>query len=189
MGLLHRHLFREVLFATVVAVALMAFVLLGGTAINDIVGRAASGQLTVQQAATMMLHLTPFVLTYALPFGLLTAVLLVLGRLSAQHEITAMRSAGIGLVRLAAPVLLLAILGVGVSLVINYTLAPRAKTLYRQILFEVGQQNPEKLIVPGTFVRDFPNLVIFARGKDGAFLEDIWVWEMDAEHRVKRVRR
>ena len=108
LNLLHRYLFREVLFSTVVAVALFAFVLLGGTAIHDIVGRAASGQLTLEQSAEMIGLLTPFVLTYALPFGLLTAVLLVLGRVSAQHEVTAMRSAGFSLMQIGAPVVFIA---------------------------------------------------------------------------------
>jgi lipopolysaccharide export system permease protein len=184
LNLLHRYLFREVFFATTVAVAMFAFVMLGGSAIHDLVGRAASGQLTVQQAGEMILLLVPFVLTYALPVGLLTAVLLVLGRVSAQHEITAMRSAGLGLVRIGAPVLLIAMLGVGVSLVINYVYAPQSKGKYRELLFEVGQENPESLIIPGTFVRDFPGFVLFAERREDNILYDSWLWKLDKEHRV-----
>jgi lipopolysaccharide export system permease protein len=184
LKLLHRYLFREVLFSTIVAVALFAFVLLGGTAIHDIVGYAASGQITVEQSAELIALLTPFVMTYALPFGLLTAVLLVLGRVSAQHEITAMRSAGVGLMQIGAPVMFIAVLGVCASLVINYVYAPRSKTLYRQILFDVSEANPVQLIVPGTFVRDIPQTVIFAAEKRENTLHDVWIWRMDDQHRV-----
>ena len=184
MNLLHRYVFREVLIATLVAVGLFMFVMLGGTAIHDLVGRTASGQLSVQQAGKMILLLVPFVLSYALPVGLLTAVLLVLGRISAQHEITAMRSAGLGLVRIGAPVMLIAMLGAGVSLVINYVYAPQSKAKYRELLFEVGQENPEALIIPGTFVRDFPGAVVFVGQRDGPDLRDVWIWNLDKQHRV-----
>lgn len=184
MNLLHRYLFREVLFATVVAVAMFAFVLLGGNVVKDLVGRMASGQIAVEQAGSMIFGIFLFVLPYALPFGLLTAVLLVLGRVSAQHEITAMRSSGLGLTRIAAPVMMIAVLGVACSLVINYVYAPRAKSRYREILFEVGQQKPVQLIIPGTFVRDFPGVVVFASEREGELLRDVWLWLLDDRHRV-----
>jgi len=186
LNLLHRYLFRDVLFATVAAVSLFALVLLSGVAIHDLVSRTASGQLTIAQAGEMLLFILPSLLTYSLPFGLLTAVLLVLGRLSAQNEITAMRSAGLGLVRIAAPVLLIAVLGVATGLVINFEYAPRLKRIYREMLFEAGQTNPESLVVPGTFIREFPGIVAYVGEREGRAFRNVWVWELDDKHRVTR---
>ena len=42
----------------------------------------------------LLLLIPPFVLSYALPFGVLTGVLLVLGRMSAEHEIRAIERRG-----------------------------------------------------------------------------------------------
>lgn len=187
LNLLHRYLFRDVLFATLAAVALFALLLLSGVAIHDLVSRTAAGQLTVVQASETLLLILPSLLTYSLPFGLLTAVLLVLGRMSAQNEVTAMRSAGLGLVRISAPVLLIAVLGVAAGLVINFEYAPSLKLKYRKILFEAGQANPESLIAPGTFVRSFPGFVVYAGEREGGAFRDVWVWEQDDQHRVKRV--
>ncbi len=184
LNLLHRYLFREVLFATLVAVALFALVLLSGIAVHDLVVRTAAGQLTVEETGQMVLLAVPSVMTYAFPFGLLTAVLLVLGRVSAQHEITAMRCAGMGLLRISAPVLAIAVLGVAMCLVLNFEYAPQTKLRYRELLFEVGQTNPESLVVPGTFVRDFPGVVVYVGSRDGPILNDVWVWTVDEEHRV-----
>lgn len=56
----------------------------------------------------------PQVLIYVIPMALLLAVLLTLQRLSGESEITAMKAAGIGLVRIVSPLLLV---GLGVSFV------------------------------------------------------------------------
>jgi lipopolysaccharide export system permease protein len=189
VNLLHRYLFRDLLGATVAGVALFAFLLLAGNAIKDVIGPLVDRLLTVSQSMELLGLVVPFVLPYALPMGLLTAVLLVLGRVSAQHEITAMRAAGLGIMRIAAPVLLLAIGGVAVSLVVNFLYAPQAKTLYRQILSDTGKKNPLGLLVPKQFVREFPGFVIYVGEREGDTLRDVWVWILDKQHRVTRFAR
>lgn len=189
MTILHRYLLRELFGATFGGVALFAFVLITGTAIKDIIRRLVDGVFSLSVAVELIGLLVPFVLTYALPMGMLTAVLLVLGRISAQNEITAMRTAGLGLTRIAAPILLLAVGGVALCLVINFTFAPRAKTQYRQLLADAGRTNPLNLIVPRQFIRDFPDLVIYVGARDGNNLTDVWVWKTDREHRVEQFAR
>ena len=108
MNLLHRHIFKSVLFACATGVALFAFVLMVGNAIKDLMPYLVAGQLKSEMFAELVLLLVPFVVSYALPFGVLAGVLLVLGRLSAEHEVTAMRAAGLSLPWIARPILLLA---------------------------------------------------------------------------------
>lgn len=189
MNLLHRYLFRDLLGATIAGIALFAFLLLAGNAIKDVIGPLVDGVLTLSQSMQMLGLVASFVLPYALPMGLLTAVLLVLGRISAQHELTAMRAAGLGLVRIAAPVMLLAVGGVAASLVVNFVYAPQAKTLYREILAEIGHRDPLKLIVPGQYLRKIPNFVIYVGSRDENTLHDVWVWKLDGEHRVTEFAR
>ncbi|MGH8019444.1 MAG: LptF/LptG family permease [Opitutaceae bacterium] len=189
MNLLHRYLFRELLGATLAGVALFAFILLTGNAIKDLFALVADGKLTVQATAEMLVMLFPFVLTYAMPMGLLTAVLLTLGRFSAQHEITAMRAAGVGLARIGAPVLLIAVVSVAISLVVNFSYAPNAKSAYRERLAAAARTNPLSFIVERTFVRQFPGVVLYAGAREGNRLRDFWVWELDKQNRVTRFSR
>jgi lipopolysaccharide export system permease protein len=186
VNLLHRYLFRELLGTTIAAVSLFAFVLLTGNAIKDIIERLADGILSLETSIKMLALLLPFVLTYALPMGMLTAVLLTLGRVSAANEITAMRTAGIGLARIGAPAVFLGVLGVAVCLAVNFVYAPRMRGQYREILSDAGRKSPLNLIVERTFIRDFPRLVIYVSKRDEGVLSDVWVWELDENRAIKR---
>jgi lipopolysaccharide export system permease protein len=189
MNLLHRYLFTQVLFATLGAVGVFAFVLLVGNIVRDLLGALAAGQMTFATFFRLIAMLVPFVVSYALPMGLLTGVLLVLGRLSSQQEITAMRAAGLSLWRIATPIFFLAVCGLVVSTVFNCEYAPRARSGYRAELADTVRSNPLSFVVPRIFIRDFPGYAIYVGEKEGGALRDLWVWELDRENRVRSLLR
>lgn len=189
MGLLHRHLFASVAGACAAAVGLFGFVLIAGQALRDLLGYVMAGQLTPETALRLLGLMLPYVAVYALPIGLLTAVLLVLGRMSSQQEITAMRAAGLSLGYIARPIWVIAGAAVLFSLALNFYVMPQARTAYRATLVEAVRQNPLNFIVPKTFVRDFPGFVVYVGERSGAELQDFWLWELDARKRVLSVAR
>lgn len=184
MGLLQRHLLASVAAACAGAVGLFGFVLIAGQALRDLLGYVVAGQLDPATAARLLGLLVPFVAVYALPIGLLTGVLLVLGRMSSQHEITAMRAAGLSLRYIARPVWWIAWVGVALSLALNFEIMPRAQTEYRVTLLEAVRQNPLNFIVPKTFVRDFDGFVVYVNERKGSELKDFWLWKLDTQKRV-----
>lgn len=186
MNLLDRYIFKSVLFVCTTAVALFAFIVLVPNVLRDMLGYVLSGQLSVEVFIRLIFTLAPFAITYALPMGLLTGVLLVLGRLSADSEITAMRAAGISIGRVAWPVIALAAMGVGLALYFNFEAMPHARVNYERGFAEAIRANPLNLIVPKTFIRDFSGVVIYVGDKQGGVLKDIWVWELDDQRRVIR---
>lgn len=190
MKLLHRHLFANVALTCLASVGLFAFVLLLGNALRDLLGYVLSGQLEPVTFLRLLALLVPFVVSYALPMGVLTGVLLVLGRMSSDRELTAIRAAGVSVAGIAAPILFLALLGVAASLAINFEFMPRARIAYKQELAQAVRRNPLSFVVPRTFIRDFPGLVLYVGEKraDGS-LRDFWLWEVDAQGRVKRFAR
>lgn len=189
MNRLQRYIFSSVFVASAWAVAIFAFVLLFGNVVKDLVGALAGGQMSFETFFRLVTLLLPFVVSYALPMGILTGILLVLGRLSAQQEITAMRAAGLSLLQISAPIFLLAILGLMLSLMFNLEIGPRAKNNYRLELSDAIRKNPLSFIVPRKFIREFPGYVIFASEKTGGEIRDLWIWEMDKENRVVRFVR
>jgi lipopolysaccharide export system permease protein len=189
MNLLQRHIFKSVLFACMAAVGLFAFVLTVGNVVRDLLAYLVAGQLAPELFLELLLLIPPFVLSYALPFGVLTGVLLVLGRMSAEHEITAIRAAGLSLGWVARPILVLAAMGVALGLVINFQFMPWARVVYHVELSNAVRKDPLSFIVPRTFIRDFPGKVIYVGEKNGAGVRDFWLWELDAQGRVKNMIR
>ena len=189
MNLLDRYIFKSVLGTCLAAVALFTFVLTLGNVIRDLLGHVLAGQFPAMTFVRLVWLWVPAMAIYALPMGLLTGVLLTLGRLSADSEITAMRAAGLSLVRVARPVLVLGALGAAAAIYINFQSMPLARVSYEREFADALRANPMSFIIPKTFVRVFKGSVIYVGEKDGGVLRDIWLWELDSEQRVKRLIR
>ncbi|MCM2276299.1 MAG: LptF/LptG family permease [Candidatus Didemnitutus sp.] len=190
MKLLHRHIFANVALTCLASVGLFAFVLMIGNALRDLLGYVLAGQLELLTFLRLIGLLVPFVISYALPMGVLTGVLLVLGRMSSDREITAIRASGVSVAGISAPIFFFALLGTGLSLLVNFQFMPAARTAYQQELAAAVRKNPLSFIVPKTFIRDFPGIVIYAGEKRGEnTLLDFWIWEIDGQGRVKRFAR
>jgi lipopolysaccharide export system permease protein len=186
MNLIHRHIFANVFVTCAAAVMLFGFVLMVGNALKDLLGPLLAGQLEVGTFLHLVLLLFPFVFYYALPMGMLTGVLLVLGRMSSDREITALRSAGVSVAWLSAPIIFLALAGVAASLLINFQFMPMARQASQRELATAMQLNPLSFIVPKTFIRDFPGVVLYVGEMHDRRLSDFWAWELDAKNRVTR---
>jgi lipopolysaccharide export system permease protein len=189
MNLIHRHIFANVFLTCGAAIGMFGFVLMIGNAMKDLLGPILAGQLPIDTSLRLIVLYVPFVFYYALPMGMLTGILLVLGRMSSDREITALRGAGLSVAWLSAPIIFLALVGVGAGLVINFQLMPVARWTQQREFAAALRQNPLSFIVPKTFIRDFPGIVLYVGEKHGTQLKDFWLWELDGQKRVKRFAR
>lgn len=185
LNLLHRHVLKEVLVSTALAMGLFVFVLLLGNAMRDIAELVAAGKLDFIVFLKLIGLLIPYVAAYALPLGVLTGTLMALGRLSSQLEITAMKSAGISLYQIASPVFVISFIGMIAGVVVNLHYAPQSRLAYKQLMVSAISENPIGFIEERRFVREFPGYVIYMGDRDGPVMKDFWIWELDDEKRVK----
>ena len=185
LNLLHRHVLKEVLASTALAMGLFVFVLLLGNAMRDIAELVAAGKLDLMVFLKLMGLLIPYVAAYALPLGVLTGTLMALGRLSSQQEITAMKSAGISLYQIASPVLVISFIGMIAGVVVNLHYAPQSRLAYKHLMVSAISENPIGFIEERRFIREFPGYVIYMGDRDGPLMKDFWIWELDDEKRVK----
>ena len=185
LNLLDRYIFKSVLFTCAAAVGLFTFIVLVPNVLRDMLAYLLTGQLSLLMFIELMFTLLPFAVTLALPIGMLTGVLLTLGRLSADHEITAMRSVGQSLGRISRPILMLAVVGGVLGLYCNFEAMPRARVTYERRLAAAVAADPLRMIVPKTFIRSFSNCILYVNQKDGPTVKDVWLWKLDDEKRVK----
>ncbi len=189
LKLFHRHLFKEILMATFLAMALFIFVLLAGNALRDMIGLLAAGKLDALTFFRLIGLLIPYVAAYALPLAILTGTLVALGRLSSQREIIAMKSAGWSLYQVAAPVVCIAFVGMVCGILVNLHFAPRSKVAARTLLTRAITDNPLDFIEEKRFINEFPGYIIYLGSREGDRMRDFWVWELDEEKQVKRFVR
>jgi lipopolysaccharide export system permease protein len=185
LNLLHRHVLKEILVATGLAMGLFVFVLLMGNALRDVAELVAAGKLGVGIFLKLIGLLIPYVAAYALPLGMLTGTLMALGRLSSEREITAMKSAGMSLYQIASPVFLIAFVGMVIGVVVNLHYAPQSRLAYKQLMASAITENPIGFIEEKRFINEFPGYVIYMGGRDGSTMKDFWIWELDEQKRVK----
>lgn len=184
MRILDRHMLRETAGAALSATGGCVFVMVAGNVVRQVAGELAAGRIDGAQAAELVGLLVPGVVPYALPLGMLTGVLIAYGRLGSQQELTAMKSGGLSLARISLPVLLLAAGLAALCSWVNLEVAPRANTLYRQVLTGAAADNPAAVITPGEYCRKFPGVVLRAESREDDRLSDLWIWQLDEAGRL-----
>lgn len=187
MRLLDRYIGRELLTSALFAVATLSLVLVLGQIFKKLFEFVVDHNVPATFIVTFVAYFLPLSLTLSIPWGFLTAVLLVFGRLSAGNELTALRTAGVSIPRIARPVLLLAVAFSGICLWINLYVAPRAQQNLKDAFFQVVTSNPAAAFTGDTVINDFPGRKIYVGSKQGNELQNIHVFEMNQENKPVRV--
>ena len=100
-------------------VALLSLVLVLGNVFKEMLDLLLNHNVPIETIFAFIAFVLPFSMTFTIPWGFLTAVLLVFGRLSADNEVIALRANGVSFPRIFIPVLGVALLLVGICFWIN----------------------------------------------------------------------
>lgn len=183
MKTLHLYLLRQTLATLGVTLLVFTGIILLGNVLRDILSLVAAGNASLAVIAKAVILLFPWVIAFALPVGLLSAVLLVFGRFSADNELTAMRAGGISLARAVWPLLLLSVLLSAISLLFNCDLAPRCRWAFKEMQIQLLRSNARDLLSGGKYL-DFGSLTLYAREIRGSELRDVLVYQVHEGRRV-----
>lgn len=181
LRLMDRYIGKQIIAATIFGVIVLSVLLVLGNLFKELRPLMVEEQASPALIGQFVLSVLPFSLIYTIPWGFLVAVLLVFGRLSAENELVSMRMAGVGLLRIAAPVF---VIGAALSvfcLWLNTSMAPKAKDTIKFVLYEAVKENPNALLDPGVVQTRFKGQKVFVEGRDGDILHGLHLYQLDEE--------
>ena len=130
--------------------------------IDDLIGKGLSMDVLAQFFWYMALMLVP----QALPLAILLASLITMGNLGESMELTAIKAAGIPLVKCTRALICFSILVAGISFIFQNDIGPKANSRLRELMFAMRQKSPELEIPEGIFYNGIPNCNLYVQKKD-----------------------
>lgn len=179
--LLDRYIGRQLLVTALFAIVVLSVVLVLGNIFKKLLDLLVNQNAPASLILSFIAYVLPFSLTFTIPWGFLTSVLLVFGRMSAESELTALRSNGVSISRACVPVWGLAAVFTAICLWINMDVAPRAQQQMKDALFNIATSNPLAMFGTDKVIEDFPGHVIYVEKTDGKKLTNLLVYKIDED--------
>jgi lipopolysaccharide export system permease protein len=130
--------------------------------IDDIVGKGLELKIILELLFYQGLAMVP----RALVFGVMIASVMTLGNLAEHYELVSMKSAGISLMRILAPLFILVGFLAIASFIFSNNIIPVTALQFKTRLYDIRKQKPALDLEPGQFNNDFKNMVIYIGEKD-----------------------
>lgn len=144
--------------------------------IDDLVGKG----LGVEVLGELFFYAALTMIPMALPLAILLASLMTFGNLGEHFELTAMKAAGISLLRVMRPlIVLITLIAIGAFFFQNNVL-PIAQTKMWTLMFSIRQSSPELEIPEGVFYDQIPgyNLYVESKDRQSGTLHNIMIYDM-----------
>src|SRR3979411_3443996 len=116
MKLIDRSISRELLVNVLFAVAVLSLVLVVGNIFRKLLPLLVNHDVPMEYLIAFIAYVLPFSLIFTIPWGLLTAILLVFGRLSADNEFIALRSNSVSVTLVCLPLAGIALVSTAICL-------------------------------------------------------------------------
>lgn len=142
---------------------------------DDIIGKDLGWDVLGQLLFYFAIFMTPV----AMPLAVLLSSLITFGNLGEHFELTAIKGAGISLLRTIQPIFFFVIVLTGIAFYINNNLVPKAALEAYSLLYDIKQKKPALDLREGTFYNGLPDISIKVNKKlpDGITLKDIIVYD------------
>ena len=122
-----------------------------------------------------------WMLSLSIPMAVLVACLMAFGRLSGDHEITAVKAAGVSPLSLMRPVMVVASLVTVLMILFNNWILPEANHRSVELMNAVSRKKPHVFIDAGRLITQFPDVQLWVNRIDpvSGVLYGIQVYELE----------
>lgn len=144
--------------------------------VDDLVGKGLEMSVMGQFFFYSALSLVPA----ALPLAILLASLITFGNFGERYELLAMKAAGIPLIKIMRPLMVLVFIICGVSFYFQNVIGPMAQEKLGTLLISVKQKSPELDIPEGAFYSEIPdyNLRVMRKDRETGMLYDVLIYNL-----------
>ncbi len=151
--------------------------------IDDIAGKGVNLFLMLELIGYLSISIIPM----ALPVAVMLASVMLMGNMAERYELSSMKSAGISLLRVMVPMMLVCTVISVFSYVCSDFLIPISNLKFKTRLYDIKRQKPALSIEEGVFNEDFRQFVIRIGDKesDGETIGDVMLIDQSAPHRHK----
>ncbi|MEO0404506.1 MAG: LptF/LptG family permease, partial [Bacteroidota bacterium] len=140
----------------------------------------------------LMVYASARLVNLALPLALLMSSIMTMGALAEHYELTAMKSAGVGLLRILRPLTVTVLIIAISAFFFSNNVWPIANLKFRTILYSITQQRPTLNLDEGVFYGGIDGFSIRTtkKDKDTGMLYDVLIYDHhDADMGNKTVIR
>ena len=186
MTILQRYIARSYVSAFFLGMVVLTFVLSIGLLVKatQLVIKGLDPKLILNFLAVSI----PESFSFTIPLAVLVSALLVFGRLSSDGEMSAMKACGINLWTVVVPLAGFGLLLVAVSIFVNSAVAPRGYLARHLIASSAKGTSAIKLLEPGRFIEEFPNMTFWFARKDGDILHNVLIYDKSKKDFTREIR-
>ncbi|MEA1936053.1 MAG: LPS export ABC transporter permease LptF [Thermodesulfobacteriota bacterium] len=176
--IINRYILKEISFPFFMTLFVFTFVLLMGK-ILQLMDLMVNKGVSFIDISKLVFFLMPSFLVFTIPTAFLISILIGLGRLSGDNEITIFKASGISLYQLLFPIAFASLITFIITAVITFFLVPHSNYATRNLLFDIARQKASIGIKEKVFNDDFKNLVLYAEKVPvhGNFMEGVIVFD------------
>ena len=181
--LINRYILKEIAVPFCTILLVLTFVLLMGR-ILQLMDLMINKGIAFADIARLMILLMPSFLVFTIPISLLMAILIGLGRLSGDNEITVLKMSGVSLYQLSLPVACAALAAFVMTATTSLFLVPFGNLASRNLLYDMAKQKASIGIREKVFIDDFQGILLYAEkiSVQGDFLEGVLI----SDNRITR---
>jgi lipopolysaccharide export system permease protein len=181
--LISGYILKEIAVPFCMILLVLTFVLLMGR-ILQLMDLMINKGIAFTDIARLMILLMPSFLVFTIPISLLMAILIGLGRMSGDNEITVLKMSGVSLYQLSLPVACAALVAFIMTATTSLFLVPFGNLASRNLLYDMAKQKASIGIREKVFIDDFQGILLYAEriSVQGDFLEGVLI----SDNRITR---
>ena len=175
--IIRRYLVKQVLSTSLVVIALLTLIMMGGRLIKFF-GVAAQGRLDTSILFSIIGYRLPEFLTLILPLGFFIGLMLVFGRLYVDHEMAVMNGSGISRNQLGRLLIPLTVVFLAVQTVLMVWMSPWGLRHFEELITNQAVRTGFDLVRPKEFISSGPYTIYAGDlSEDRHNLKDVFFYQ------------